>query len=126
MSLMAMPVHVIIVVAVVVMSGPRRVRSGLRIEWRLDRFNVPAETFDHLPDHVIGPDPYPVAKQLHRQMPIAQMPRDPHKFPIVVRVNFQQRLRTCANPHDAAILQYEPITIPQPHRLRKVDQQVSP
>ena len=78
-------------VMVMVMSGTRSVGTGFRIERRLDRFDMSAETLDHLLDHVVGTDPNAIPKQLHGQMPVSQMPCDPHKFAIVMSVNFQQR-----------------------------------
>jgi hypothetical protein len=83
-----------------------------------------AQTLDHLLDHMVRPNADPVTQQLHRQMPVAEMPRDSHKLAIVMRVNLQQRFRTRPNPDNPAILQREPVTIPQAHGLRKIDQQV--
>jgi hypothetical protein len=121
-----MVVPMLMIVVVVVMPGAGRVRTGLGIERRFNRLNVPAETFDHVLDHMIGANADPVAEQLHRQMAIAQMPRDPHKFAIIVRVNFQQRLRPGADADYASPLQRQPIPIAQPHSLGEVDQHFPP
>jgi hypothetical protein len=111
-------------VVVVVMTGARGVGSGFGVEWRVDRFDMTAEAFDHVPDHVVGTDPDSIAKQLHRQMTIAEMPGDANQFAVVVTVNFQQRLGPRADLDDPAFFKSEPIAIAQPHRLRKVDQQL--
>jgi len=111
-------------VMIVVMTGARGVGSGFGIEWRIDRFDVTAEAFDHVPDDMVGTDPDPVAEQLYRQMTIAEMPGDADKFPVVMTVNFQQRLGPRADLDDPAFFKSEPIAIAQPHRLRKVDQQL--
>ena len=59
--------RMIVVIVVMMVRGSRRVREhGLRIERCLDRFNMPAQTFDHPPDHMIGADTDPIAQKLHR------------------------------------------------------------
>ena len=55
-----------IVIVIVVVTGARGVGSGFGIERRVDRFDVTAETFDHVPDDMVGADPNSIAKQLHR------------------------------------------------------------
>ena len=56
-------------------------------------------------------------------MAIAEMPGDAHQFGVIVRMDFQQRLRPGADPDDAATAQRETVAIAQSHRLGKVDQQ---
>jgi len=116
---------VIIVIVIVVMMVPSswRVSAGLRIERRLDRFDVTAEAFDHVPDDVIGANANAVAKQLHRQMAIAEMPGDADQFTLVMGVDFQQWLRPGADMNDAAAIQREPVAVAETYGLREVDQQ---
>jgi hypothetical protein len=113
-------------IVVVMMRRAGRVRPGLGIEWRVEGFNVAAETFNHVLNDVIGADADAIAEQLHRQMTVAEMPCDPHEFALVVRMDFQQRLRPGADPDNLTALQREPVAIPQSHRLRKVDQDFLP
>jgi hypothetical protein len=113
-----------IVVVIVVVTGAGGIGSGFGIEWRVDRFDMTAEAFDHVPNDVVGTDPNSIAKQLHRQMTIAEMPGDADKFPVVMIVNLQQRLGPRADLDDPAFLKSESVAIAQPHRLRKVDQQL--
>jgi len=112
------------IMVVMMMTRAWGVGTGLRIERFFNRLDMTAETFNHVPDHVIGPDANAVAEQLHRQMAIAQMPCDTHKFAIVMRVDFQQRFRPRAHPNDPAIFKHQSIAVPQSHGLRKVDQQL--
>ena len=72
-----------------VMMRRAGVGAGLGIEWRLDRIDMPAEAFHHVADHVICTDAHAPAVQLHRQMPIAEMPGDPHHRVRVMRVDLQ-------------------------------------
>ena len=120
---MVVIVVVIVIVIVMMVSGAGSVGAGFWIERRLDRFDVAAETFDHVLNHMIGADTDPVAKELHRQMAIAEMPGDADQFAVVMSMDFQQRFRPGANPDNAALLQGQAIAITQPHRLGKIDQQ---
>ena len=124
----AVVVVIIVVVAVVVavVSGARRVSPRLRVERRVDFFNVPAQSLDHFGDDMIGADADAPAKQLHRQVAVSQMPGDSHKFAAVMRVNFQQRLRPGPDPHHPSAIQRQPVSIPQPRRLGKIDQNLRP
>src|ERR1051326_8401783 len=84
-----MRLSMLVPVVVMMMPHPGRVSPRLRIERRLERFDVAAQTFDHVLDDVIETDADAVAQQLDRQMTVAQMPRDAHEFSLVMRVNFQ-------------------------------------
>ncbi|HEY8290133.1 MAG TPA: hypothetical protein VIG49_12755 [Acetobacteraceae bacterium] len=118
----ALSVLVIMVMAMLMMRSVVRVGTRLRIEWRLDRLNVPVQSLHHPRNHMIGADAYSVAKQLDGQMPIAQMPGNANQRVRLMSMDFHQRLWTRTNPHDAAI-HHQPVSIPQTHRLREVQQQ---
>jgi hypothetical protein len=111
-------------IVIVVVTGARGIRSGFGIEWRIDRFGMTAEAFDHVSDDVVGTDPNSIAKQLHRQMTIAEMPGDTDQFSVVVTMNFQQWLGPGADLNDPAVFKSESVAVSQPHRLGKVDQQL--
>ena len=69
------------------------------------------------------PDADAVVQQLHRQMPVAEMPGDPHQFaPSSCAWISSSGLRPGAHPHHAAVLDRQPVAIAQPHRLRQVEQ----
>jgi hypothetical protein len=112
-----------VVIVIVVMVRAGSVGTGLGIERGIDLVNMAAKTFNHVLDHVVRADANAVAKQLNRQMTIAEMPRDPNQFAIVVGMNFEQRLRPRAHPDNTAALQRQPVAIPQPNRLGEIDQQ---
>ena len=114
-----------IVVVMVVMPAAGRVSARLWIERGLNLVHVPAEAFHHVRDHMIGANTDPVAKELHRKMPVSQMPRDANKFGVLMRMDFQQRLRFRAHADDA-IFHGQPIAIAQPHRLRQIQQNFHP
>jgi len=58
-------------VVVMVMVTADGIRSGFRIERRLDQIDMAAETVDHLPDHMIRSNTDAISQQLHRQVAIA-------------------------------------------------------
>ena len=124
--IVVMMVPMVMIVIVMVMPGARCIGASLGIERRFNRLDMPAQTFDHVLDHMVGANADPVAKQLHRQMTITQMPCDPHKFAIVMSVDFQQRFRPRAHPDHATTLQRQSISVAQPHRLGEVDQHFPP
>ena len=86
---------------------------------------MPAQTFHHLPNHMVGPDSDPIAQQLHRQMPISQMPGYPNQLGIVMRVDFHQVFRLRTDTNNTRIRQ-QAIAIPQADSLRQVDQHLRP
>ena len=106
---------------VVMPTATGRVGAGFRIERCLDFLHVPAEALDHFGDHVIGANTDPVAEQLDRQMPVAEMPSDTNQFIVLMRMNFQQRFRPRSDAH-YTVLHRQPIAIAQPHSLRQIEQ----
>ena len=84
-----------------------------------------AQALDHLGNHMIGPDADAIAQQLHRQMPVAQVPGDAHQFAVLMRVDFQQLFRLGADANDTRFHQ-QTVAVAQPHRLRQIDQELRP
>ena len=113
----------IVVIAVMMVPGARCVSSGLGIERRIDRFDVTAESFDHFFYDMIGADTDAVAKQLHRQMAIAQVPGDADEFGVVVGVDFEKGFGAGTNADDAAAVQRQAVAVAQPNGLGEIDEQ---
>jgi hypothetical protein len=111
-----------------VMMMPRRplIRSRLRIEGCLDRLDMTAESFDHLLDHMVGADTDPIAEQLDGKVAVAQMPCDPHKLALVMRVDFQQWLGPRAHADDPTAIQRQAIAVAQTDGLWEVEQNLVP
>jgi hypothetical protein len=103
------------------MMVPAGVSPGFRIEWCLDCIYVTAQPLHHLPDHMIGPNADVIAQQLHRQMTIAEVPRNPHQIALFVRMYLQQRFGLCAHSHHPAIHR-QPIAVAQAHGVRQIEQ----
>ena len=66
----------ILIIVSVTVAVPTGIGAGFRVERRVDRVGVAAEAVDHRFDDVVGTDTDAVAEQLHRQVAIAEMPRD--------------------------------------------------
>ena len=110
---------VVIVVLMVVMTAG--IGAGFGIEWSLDRIDMAAKALDHLRYYVIGSNTDAIAQQLHRQMPITQMPSYADEFVGPMGMDFHQLLGLRADPDDAGLHQ-QPIAVTQPYCLRQVDQ----
>ena len=100
-----------------------RIRAALRIERRLHRVRMPAQAVYHVRDHVVGADPDAVAQQLHGQVAVAQVPGDAHQLRRGVGVDFQQRFGLGDHADDAAIVQAQPVAVPQAYSLWQVEQE---
>jgi hypothetical protein len=115
----------VIIVMVMVLMSAAGICARFRIEGRLDRIDVPAETRDHVCDHMIGADTNTIAEQLHRQMSVAKMPGDADQFACTVRMDLQQWLGFRADPHHATVIDPQPVVVAQPHRLREIEQHLT-
>jgi hypothetical protein len=59
--------------------------------------------------------------QLHRQMPVAEVPGDAHQLVVRVRMDFRQRLGPRLDAHHAVLIEQQAIAVPQPDGLCKVE-----
>jgi len=118
------------IVTRVVMRFVRMTLSGIRATFRIERcfdLNHPrAEPLHHVFDDVIAPDPQSFARDLRRQMPVAEMPGDANQMLRVVAADFQKRLCCCHNFDQPAVLQHQRVAAAQRHRIFKVQQELKP
>ena len=98
------------------------VRALLRIERRFHRKKPRAEPAQHILDHVIAANAQAIANDLHLDMPIANMPREPRQFLAAGGGNFDQGLGPADDAHDAAVVEHESIAVAQSGRARQVEQ----
>jgi hypothetical protein len=115
-----MLVRIVIVVMVVMVSAG--IGAGFRVEWCLDRIDVSAEALHHRCDHMIGTDADASAEQLHRQMPVAEMPGDADQFAFIMRIDLQQRFGFRADPDHATVIETQPVAMSQPRGLWEIEQ----
>jgi len=56
------------------------VGAAFRLEGDLHIQKIRSQTLEHILDHVVGPNAKDLASNFGRQMPISQMPRNPHEL----------------------------------------------
>ncbi len=106
-----------------VMVVATRIGATFGIERRLDGVRVAAQPVHHVRDHVVGADADAVAEQLHRQMPVAEVPGDADQLRRAVGMDFEQRFGLGYYTDDTATFKRQAIAIAQPNGLWKVEQQ---
>ena len=99
------------------------VRPGLRIERRLDRRHLGAKTDQHRFKHMIAADAQPVADDLHVNVSVAEMPREARQIDRGSGCHLEQRLRLVLDAHDRAIVEHEPVAVPERHGVRQIEQE---
>src|SRR5580693_3294254 len=67
-------------VGMVVMVAVAAVRATLRLEGDLHLHEIRSETAEHILDHMVGANAKNVVSNFRRQMPISQVPSEPHKL----------------------------------------------
>ena len=72
---------------------------------------------------MIAANAEPIANDLHVDMAVADMPREPRQLVTVGGGDFDQRLRAADDAHDAAIIENETITVTERGSLRQVEQE---
>jgi hypothetical protein len=108
-----------VVAAVLVPIGAR-----LRLEWRLDRAELRAETAQHVFQHAIAADAQSLAGDLNIDVAIADVPGKPGELLRARRRDLDQSLALAGNPHDRAILEHETVPVAQHGRVRQIKQEL--
>lgn len=104
--------------------GVAAIGATFRIEGRGHRSDHTAKTHHHRLDHVVAPDAKAIARQLRRQMPVAEMPREPDQAGGVRRFDFHEFLRLRFHRHEAPVLKFEGLPVPENHGRGEVEQDV--
>ena len=115
---MAMTMAVCVLVSMHVMIVSAMLRIEGRFQWRQPR----AKAAQHVLDHVVAPDPQPVADDLYVDVPVTDMPGEPRQFMHIRRRDLDERLRPADNPDDGAIVKDQAIAIVQRRGLRQIEQ----
>ena len=122
---MSMSGMVVAVVRFVVMSmTPTGICSAFRIEGGVYRCHACAETAHHILDDVIAADAKTFARDLRRQMAIAEMPGDPHQMLRIAGADFNQWLGRGNHLDVAAIVQHQRVTTAQRHCFLQIEQEL--
>jgi hypothetical protein len=74
------------------MVGPAGIGADFRVEGALEPSETAAEPDYHIGDDVIRPNAQPLAADLKRQVPVAEVPSDPQQVRSIDGLDFQKRL----------------------------------
>ena len=117
----------VVVMPMIVMTIPAAgIGAAFRIERRVDGDDARAEALHHLLDHMIAPDAQALADDLCRQVPIAEMPGDPHQMIRIAAANLDKRLRRGDHFDEAAVFQHQRIAAAQRDGFLQVEQEFQP
>jgi hypothetical protein len=127
--MLMMPIIVTVRMSVakgVTMTVRLGVRALLRIKRRIEGREQRAEPPQHVLDHMIAANTQPVAHDLHLDVPVADVPGESRQRMAVGSDDFDQRLGTADDPHDAAIVEQKTVAVAQSDDLRQVEQKSRP
>ena len=96
------------------------VGAALGLEGHLGRAKVRSEATQHILDHMVGPNTQSLIANIGRQMPISQMPGEPHQLSRVFMPDFNDELGRGLNLKPSTILELQTVPIRHRDRLRKV------
>ena len=100
--------------------------ADFRVERRLEPGDPAAEPRHHLGDDMVGADAQPLAGDLQRQMPVAEMPGDAQQIGRTVGRDLEDRLGGGAHPQIAAAVEFETVALDQVMRPRQIEQKGLP
>ncbi len=100
-----------------------RIGTAFRIERRLDLDDSRAEPLHHGLDHMVMTDAKTFADDLCRQMPVAEVPGQPHEMARISRADFQEMFRRSHHLDQPSVLQHQGISASQRGRLHKIEQE---
>jgi len=130
MIMFAMIVVAVLVTAmiVVIMRGmaAASVGAALGIERGFDDDHACAEAAHHVFDHMIAADAKTLADDLRRQMPVAEVPGDPHEMVRIGAANFHQRFGRSDHLDQPPVFQHQRIAAAERDGLLQVEQEFQP
>lgn len=97
--------------------------ATFRIESSEDRRDRCTEPLQHFLDDVIITDTQPIAEELSRQMPVAEVPSDAHEIGRAHGSNFQEALGNSLDQDQAPVLKLKGIAVLHHGRLLEVEQE---
>jgi hypothetical protein len=118
---MMVPSVAVFVIVVMVVAA---VRAAFGLKRGLHFHELRSEAMKHIFDHVVGPNTKSVVSNFSRQVPVSQMPREPHELMGIFVSDFYDQLRSCLNPQPPSIFQLQAIAIGHRNGLRKVKQDI--
>ena len=113
-------VVVAMIMAVIMMMIMARVRArAVRLERRGERRELRRDAGEQRLDLGIGPHPQPVGEDLHRHMPVAEMPGEPRKMREVAAANFDKRFGLDHDVDKATVIKLQRVAVAHQNGLGK-------
>ena len=106
--------------------GVPGIGAALGIERRLDLEDAGPQPLHHRLDDMVAADAQSLRHDLGRQMPVAEMPRDPDQMMRIAAADFEQRLGRGDHFDQAAVLQHQRIAAAQGDGIFEIEQELEP
>ena len=100
--------------------------AAFGIERRLDLDHTRAEPPNHRLDDMVAPDSQAFWHDLGRQMPVAEMPAEPHQMLRVDPANFQQRFGRRHHLDQPAVVEHQRVAAAQRNGIFEIEQEFQP
>jgi hypothetical protein len=116
----------VLMVRVIVGMPAAGIGAAFGIERRFDLDHARAKAAHHLLDHMIAADAQALGHDLHRQMPVAEVPGDADEMHGVAAADFEQRLGRGDHLDQPAVLKHQRVAAAQRDDLGQVEQELQP
>ena len=97
--------------------------AAFRIKRRFDLDHPRTQPLHHAFDDMIAPDPQSFARDLRRQMAVAEVPGNANQMLRIVTADFQQRLRCGHDLDQPAVLQHQRVAAAQRDCIFEIQQE---
>jgi len=101
----------------------RGIGASLGLECGIDLLDAASQLFHQARQDVVGADAQSLVEYLHRHVPIAEMPSNPHQRHSGMRVDLEQWLRRGSHDHGSTSFQHESVAFAQMSDLGQIEQQ---
>ena len=118
---MSMIMRMIVMVVVMMIVRLRVVSSAFGLERRVDRDHLGAERRKQLFNRRIALHPQPLLQDLHRHMPVAEMPGEPRQRRKVGGAGLDQRLGLSDDLDQRAVIEHQRVIGAKPHVFGEIE-----
>src|SRR5580698_4531174 len=113
MAVTVATVRMAVMVAVMVLSGWRGVRTAFRIERRFNLDDTPTESAQHLFQHMVAANAQRPCQNLRRYMAVAEMPGDTRQMLRIVAAHFKKQFRRGNDFHQPSVVEDQGVAVTQ-------------
>jgi len=123
---MSMIMRMIVMVVVMMIVRLRVVSSAFGLERRVDRDHLGAERRKQLFNRRIALHPQPLLQDLHRHMPVAEMPGEPRQRRKVGGAGLDQRFGLSDDLDQRAVIEHQRVIGAKPHVFGEIELDAGP